>query len=55
VFILNNLGEVLLEFNRDKKALQLFKDALNLAENKLLGDDCLMIIKNNILKLKVEQ
>ncbi len=52
VFILNNLGEVLLEFNRDKEALQLFKDALNLAENKLLGNDCLTTIKNNILKIK---
>ena len=52
VFILNNLGEVLLELKRNIEALPLFEDALNLAEHALLDSDCVIEIKNNLLKAK---
>ena len=52
VFILNNLGEVFLELKRNIEALPLFEDALNLAEYASLDSDCLITIKNNLLKAK---
>jgi tetratricopeptide (TPR) repeat protein len=52
VFILNNLGEVLLELKRNIEALPLFEEALNLAEHALLDSDCVIAIKNNLLKAK---
>ena len=52
VFILNNLGEVFLELKRNIEALPLFEEALNLAEHALLDSDCVIAIKNNLLKAK---